>query len=63
MQHQQFDVLGQIRPDQHRKQTEQAPHQPIEQRQQHLEMLPATAVIPQQNRSSQYETGFSSGTR
>jgi hypothetical protein len=28
-QHQQFSILGQIRPDQHRQQAEQAPHQAV----------------------------------
>jgi hypothetical protein len=40
-QHQQFGVLGQTRPDQHRQEAEQAPHQAIDERQQHTEMVPA----------------------
>lgn len=40
----------------------QAPHQPVEQRQQHLEMVPASAVTRQRNASSPRETGFPSGT-
>jgi hypothetical protein len=50
-----------IRADQHRQQTEQTPHQPVDE-QQHLEMVPATALTSQQNPSSQRETEFSSGT-
>ncbi|HEV7950142.1 MAG TPA: hypothetical protein VGP24_10270, partial [Glaciihabitans sp.] len=47
---------------QHRQQTEQTPHQPVDQRQQHLEMIPATALTSQQNPSSQHKTEFPSGT-
>ncbi len=47
-QHEQLGVLGQIRPDQHRQQAEQAPHQAVGERQQHPEMVPATPLIPQQ---------------
>ena len=61
-QHEQLGVLGQIRPDQHRQQAEQAPQQAVDERQQHLEMVPATLVIPQQEPSSQHETEFPSGT-
>jgi hypothetical protein len=61
-QHEQFDVLGQIRSDKHRQQAEQAPDQPVDQTQQHCEMLPATTLIPQQNPSSQLETEFPRGT-
>jgi hypothetical protein len=61
-QHQQLGVLGQIRADQHRQQAEQAPQQPVDELQQHPEMVPATPLIPQQNPSSQHETGFPSGT-
>jgi hypothetical protein len=61
-QHEQLHVLGQIRADQHRKQAEQAPHQLVEQRQQHPEMMPATLPIPLQNPSSHHETEFPSGT-
>jgi len=61
-QHQQLDVPGQVRPDQHRQQAEQAPHQPVDQRQQHPEMAPATLPIPQQNPSSHHETEFPSET-
>jgi hypothetical protein len=50
-QHEQLHVLGQFRADQRRQQAEQAPHQPVEQRQQHSEMVPATLPIPQQNPS------------
>ena len=46
---QQLDVLGQVRADQHRRQAEQAPHQPVEQRQRHPEMVPATLPIPHQD--------------
>ncbi|GGO78945.1 hypothetical protein [Nonomuraea cavernae] len=41
---------------------EQASHQPVSQRQQHLKLVAATAPIMQQNPSSQYATVFSSGT-
>jgi hypothetical protein len=61
-QHQQFGVLGQIRPDQHRQQADQAPYQAVDDRQQLPEMVPATPLIPQQNPSSRYETEFPSGT-
>lgn len=54
-QHQQLDVLGQIRPDQHHQQAEQAPDQPVQQRQQHPVMVAATAAAPQQNPSSQHQ--------
>ena len=50
-----------IRPNQHCKQAEQAPRQPVEQRQQHLEMVPASAMTPQRNAISPRETGFPSG--
>lgn len=40
--HQQLNILGQLRADQHRQQTEQARHQPVNQRQQHLVMVAAT---------------------
>jgi hypothetical protein len=62
-QHQQLGILGQARPEQHRQQARQAPHQPVGERQQHPEMVPATPLIPQQNPSSQYESWFPSGTR
>jgi hypothetical protein len=55
-QHQQFGVLGQIRPDQHRQQAEQAPHQAVGERQQHPGMVPAAPLIPQQNPSSRRAT-------
>jgi hypothetical protein len=55
-------VLGQVRPDQHRHQAEQAPHQAVDDRQQHPEMVPATLLIPRQNPSSRDETEFPSGT-
>ena len=61
-QHEQLHVLGQVRADQHRQQAEQAPHQPVEQRQHHPEMVPATLPIPQQNPSSHHEIEFPSGT-
>ncbi|MFC5827974.1 hypothetical protein, partial [Nonomuraea insulae] len=60
--HQQLNLLGQISADQYRQQTEQVPHQPVDQRQQHLAMVPAAALIAQRNPSSQYETVFPSGT-
>jgi hypothetical protein len=47
-QHEQPSVLGQIRPDQDRQQAEQAPQQAVDERQQYLEMVPATLLIPQQ---------------
>ena len=47
-QHEQLGVLGQIRPDQDRQQAEQAPQQAVDERQQYLEMVPATLLIPQQ---------------
>ena len=61
-QHQQLDVLGQVRADQHRQQGEQEPQQAVGKRQQHAEMVPATLLIPQQNPSSHHETEFPSGT-
>ena len=61
-QHEQLHVLGQVRANQHRQQAEQAPHQPVEQRQQHSEMVPATLLIPQQNPSSNHEIEFLGGT-
>jgi hypothetical protein len=57
-QHKQLHVLGQVTADQYRQQAEQAPHQPVEQRQQHSEMVPATLPIPQQNPSSNHEIEF-----
>lgn len=62
-QHEQLGVLGQIRPDQDRQQAEQAPHQAVNERQQHPEMVPARLRIPQQNPSSRREAEFPSGTR
>ena len=50
------------RPDQHRQQAEQAPQQAVDERQQHLEKVPATLLILQQNPSSQYGAEFPSGT-
>jgi hypothetical protein len=61
-QHEQLHVLGQVRAEHHRQQAQQAPHQLVEQRQQHPEMMPATLSIPQQNPRSHYETKFPSGT-
>jgi hypothetical protein len=61
-QHQQLGVLGQVRPDQHRHQAEQAPHQAVDDRQQHPEMVLATLLISLQNPSSRYDTEFPSGT-
>jgi hypothetical protein len=55
--------LGQISAHQHRQQAEQALHQPVDKRQQHLTMVAAAALIAQQNPSSQREIVFSSGTR
>jgi hypothetical protein len=46
-QHKQLGVLGQVSPDQYRQQAAQAPHQPIDDLQQHPEMVPATPLIPQ----------------
>jgi len=34
-QHEQLGVLGQVRADQHRRQADQAPHQTVDERQQH----------------------------
>jgi hypothetical protein len=61
-QHQQLDVLGQVRADQHSQQAEQEPQQAVGKRQQHAEMVSATPLVPQQNPSSQRETGFPSRT-
>ncbi|WP_433432634.1 hypothetical protein [Nonomuraea sp. CA-141351] len=61
--HRQFNILGQIRAHQHGQQAEQAPHQPVDKRQQHLEMVAAAALITQQKRSSLHATVFPSGTR
>ena len=61
-QHQQLGILGQVRPDQHGQDAEQAPQQPVGERQQLLEMLSAMPLISQQNPSSRHETEFPSGT-
>ena len=61
-QHEQLDVLGQVRPDQHRQQAEQAPHQAVGERQQHAAMLSARPLPSQQNPSSRHKTEFPSGT-
>jgi hypothetical protein len=45
--HQQLNIFGQIRADQHAQQAEQSSHQPVSQRQQHLKMVAATALIMQ----------------
>ncbi|MET9250275.1 hypothetical protein [Nonomuraea sp. NPDC003709] len=45
-----------------RQQVEQAPHQPVDKRQQHLAMVAAAVLIIQQNPSSEHEIVFSSGT-
>jgi hypothetical protein len=45
--HQQLNILGQISADQHRQQAEQAPHQPVSQRQQHPATVAAAALIMQ----------------
>ena len=44
-QHQQLGVLGQVGPGQHREQADQAPHQAVDDRQQHPAMVPATPLI------------------
>jgi len=62
-QHQQLSVLGQVRADQHRQQAEQAPQQPVDERQQHPEMVLATVLIPQQHPCLHHETELPSGTR
>jgi len=62
-QDEQLGVLGQVRPDQHCQQAEQAPQQAVGKRQQHHEMLPALPLIPQQNPSPRHATEFPSGTR
>jgi hypothetical protein len=43
------NAVVQIRPGQHRQQAEQAPQQALDKRQQHLEMVSATLLIPQPN--------------
>jgi hypothetical protein len=45
-QHEQLGVLRQIRPDQHRQQAEQAPHQPVGKRQHHPRDGPSHAPDP-----------------
>jgi hypothetical protein len=40
-------ILGQVRPDQHGQQADQAPEQAVGERQQHPAMVPATPLIPQ----------------
>ena len=40
-QYQQLGILGQVGPDQHCQQAEQAPHQAVDERQQHPAMIPA----------------------
>ena len=45
-QHQQLGVLGQVRPDQHRQQAEQAPQQAVDERQQHPRDSPSHATDP-----------------
>jgi hypothetical protein len=60
-QHQQLGILGQVRPDQHRQQAEQVPHQAIDERQQHPAMVPATPLIPQRNPSSRHKRSFRAG--
>jgi hypothetical protein len=60
--HQQLNILGQIRADQHCQQPEQAPHQPAGKRRQPPAMGAAATLIKQQNPSSQYESVFPSGT-
>ena len=57
-QHQKLGVLGQVRPHQRRQEADQAPQQPVDERQHHLEMVSATPLIPQRNPSSQHEAGF-----
>jgi hypothetical protein len=57
-QDEQLGALGQVRPDQPRQQAQQAPHQAVGERQQHLAIVPATPLIPQQNPSSQRKAGF-----
>jgi hypothetical protein len=59
--HQQSNVLGQISAYQYRQQAEQAPHQPVDKRQQHLAMVAAAVLIAQRNPSSQHETVFRAG--
>jgi D-alanyl-D-alanine dipeptidase len=41
-QRQQLGVLGQVRPEQHHQQVQQAHHKAVDERQQHLEMVPVT---------------------
>jgi hypothetical protein len=60
-QHQQLGVLGQIRADQHREQADQAPHQPVDERQQHPEMVPATPLLPQQTPAHSTKPSFRAG--
>jgi hypothetical protein len=54
--------LRQISADQYRQQAGQAPHQPVDKRQQHFTMIAAAALTMHQNPSSQHETVFPSGT-
>ncbi|MEV4110153.1 hypothetical protein [Nonomuraea sp. NPDC049695] len=61
--HQQLNVLGQISAHQHRRQGEQAPHQPVDKRQRHIAMVAAGALIMQRNPSSQHEIVWPGGTR
>jgi hypothetical protein len=59
--HQQFDVLGQIRPGQHHQQANKAPQQAVNERQQRPEMVPATLPIPQQSPAHSTKPSFRAG--
>jgi hypothetical protein len=61
-QHQQLGVLGQVRPDQHRQQAEQAPHPPGRRATAAPRDGPSHATDPAAKPSSQHETEFPSGT-
>jgi hypothetical protein len=56
--HHQLNVLRQIGADQH---CQQAPHQTVDKRKQHLAMVAAAALIAQRTPSSQGETVFRAG--
>jgi len=60
-QHQQLGVLGQVRPDQHRQQAEQAPHPSGRRATAAPRDGPSHATDPAAKPSSQHETEFRAG--
>jgi transposase len=49
------------KPSKHRKQAEQAPHQPVEQRQQHFEMVPASQMTRSKTPAHRAKPGLRAG--